>query len=628
MSIRIVTWNVNGIRNPFSYMPWRENRSFGAMFDILEADVVCFQELKIQAKDLRDDMVLIPGWDSYFTFPKHKKGYSGVAIYTRQAKISPVKAEEGITGHLQPTGSPRNTSYRDLPDDQQIGGYPSIDREDGLVLDSEGRAVVVDFGLFVLIGTYCPVGREEESRQDFRLAWLTALEERIRNLTQAGRKVVTVGDLNISPEPIDSADAWGIHKRAGPDSKEILEWKDTPAKRLLRGLCEPSEGAVMVDVVRQFFPDRAAMYTHWETKINARPGNYGSRIDYIIASSSMKSWFDAADIQNGLHGSDHCPVYAVLKPEIELDGEKKTLLDLVNPPGVFQDGERKTESPPPPRMSARLIPQFSGRRSIKEMFQTKTTTRAVASTTKSGPTSSTQTLSTSNSRSDKAQGIAFLENHPTSGQASQTAPPASGLKHHLENSSDGGGGGGMLEITDRSPSIEPSLKKAKITTGMSSKRNTSNAGSSIGGGSQKSLKTFFQAKTPKPIANPPEDKLDHAAEQLSAKNGSQLTVTSADPPNPGPVEESDSLPKEEKFIDPFQSRDSWNKLFTKRPAPLCEGHGEPAKMMQTKKPGVNYGRSFWMCARPVGPAGPKERGARAVPNDQWRCTFFKWCSEK
>lgn len=44
------------------------------MFEILEADIVCFQELKIQKQDLKDDMVLIPGWDSYFTFPKHKKG--------------------------------------------------------------------------------------------------------------------------------------------------------------------------------------------------------------------------------------------------------------------------------------------------------------------------------------------------------------------------------------------------------------------------------------------------------------------------------------------------------------------------------------------------------------------------
>jgi hypothetical protein len=74
MGVRITTWNVNGIRNPFSYQPWRDNRTFGAMFDILEADIVIMQELKIQRKDLKDDMVLVPGWDCYFSLPKHKKG--------------------------------------------------------------------------------------------------------------------------------------------------------------------------------------------------------------------------------------------------------------------------------------------------------------------------------------------------------------------------------------------------------------------------------------------------------------------------------------------------------------------------------------------------------------------------
>jgi AP endonuclease-2 len=72
--VRITTWNVNGIRNPFGYQPWRETRTFAAMFDILEADIVIMQELKIQRKDLTDDMVLVPGWDCYFSLPKHKKG--------------------------------------------------------------------------------------------------------------------------------------------------------------------------------------------------------------------------------------------------------------------------------------------------------------------------------------------------------------------------------------------------------------------------------------------------------------------------------------------------------------------------------------------------------------------------
>lgn len=76
--VRITTWNVNGIRNPFGYKPWSTNRTFNAMFDILETDIVIMQELKIQRKDLTDDMVLVPGWDCYFSLPKHKKGTSPI----------------------------------------------------------------------------------------------------------------------------------------------------------------------------------------------------------------------------------------------------------------------------------------------------------------------------------------------------------------------------------------------------------------------------------------------------------------------------------------------------------------------------------------------------------------------
>src|SRR5216110_3445590 len=99
------------------------------MFDILEADIVVMQETKIQKKDLRDDMVLVPGWDCYFSLPKHKKGtqlellltilvlteegYSGVAIYTRNSTCAPVRAEEGITGTLCPPHS--STPFRDFP---------------------------------------------------------------------------------------------------------------------------------------------------------------------------------------------------------------------------------------------------------------------------------------------------------------------------------------------------------------------------------------------------------------------------------------------------------------------------------------------------------------------------------
>lgn len=73
---RLLNWDValNYTSNPFGYQPWRDQKTFAAMFDILETDIVVFQETKIQRKDLSDDMVLVPGWDCYWSLPKHKKG--------------------------------------------------------------------------------------------------------------------------------------------------------------------------------------------------------------------------------------------------------------------------------------------------------------------------------------------------------------------------------------------------------------------------------------------------------------------------------------------------------------------------------------------------------------------------
>ncbi|MCJ1230295.1 Class II abasic (AP) endonuclease, partial [Toensbergia leucococca] len=180
MGLRITTWNVNGIRNPFQYQPWRDKKTFASMFDILEADIVIFQETKIQRKDLRDDMVLVPGWDCYFSLPKHKKGYSGVVIYTRQSVCAPIRAEEGITGILSPPNSSK--SFLDLPKEQQIGGYPTNAQlassvVDAATLDSEGRCIILEFPAFVLLGVYSPANRNE-TRDDFRLGFLDVLDAR------------------------------------------------------------------------------------------------------------------------------------------------------------------------------------------------------------------------------------------------------------------------------------------------------------------------------------------------------------------------------------------------------------------------------------------------------------------
>lgn len=166
--------------------------------------------------------------------------------------------------------------------------------------------MVLEFPAFVLFGVYSPAN-SNGLRDDFRYGFLSALDTRIRNLTAMGKRVVVTGDLNVSREEIDTASAEETIKREGMTHEEYVS---TPNRRIFNQLLEGGavvgerdegrEKPVLWDICRGFHEDRKGMFTHWEQKINARPGNFGSRIDYILCSIEMKSWFCESNIQEGL----------------------------------------------------------------------------------------------------------------------------------------------------------------------------------------------------------------------------------------------------------------------------------------------------------------------------------------
>ncbi|KAK5099874.1 Class II abasic (AP) endonuclease [Lithohypha guttulata] len=592
MALRITTWNVNGIRNPFGYQPWRDKRSFEAMFDILEADIICFQETKIQRKDLRDDMVLVPGFDCYWSLPRYKKGYSGVVIYTRNSKCAPVRAEEGIAGGLCPPNS--TTPFRDLPEEEQIGGYPTMEQLsetgfDAATLDAEGRCVILEFPAFVLIGTYCPAERDE-TRTHFRTAFLKVLDARIRNLAKMGKRVVWVGDLNISREEIDTAMAEESQRKNEVDH---VGWMSSPARRLFNQLLvegkvygerdEGREEQILWDVCRDFHSGRKGMYTCWETKVNARPGNYGARIDYVVCSHDMKEWWSDSNIQEGLMGSDHCPVYGVFKDKVTIQGEEKHMLDLVNPPGMFENGIRKvpwsTKNLLP--MSGKLIEEFDGRRNIKDMFTKRWSATPLVSSTPPAPSKESLSpvraplLASPVPNATNVSGSQII----AAQTSKQSVSKSNGLKRSFSSTNPG-----------------PAAKKTKPEASISK--------------GQKSLKGFFTTQAPKleaPLQSP-----------VSSPEKEQTATELLPVPTPSPARTERSV--EDELAASFEAKKSWDKLFARPVAPKCE-HDEPCKTMLTKKPGVNCGRSFWMCNRPLGPSGSKERGT------QWRCCTFIWASD-
>lgn len=585
------------------------------MFDILESDIVVMQELKIQRKDLRDDMVLVDGWDCYFSLPKHKKGYSGVGIYTRNVTCAPIRAEEGLLGVL-PSAS--GATYRDLPEDEHIGGYPSPLQVaelgvDPAALDAEGRCVVVEFPAFVLFGVYSPAN-SNGLRDGFRYGFICALDCRIRNLIRNGKNVILVGDLNVTRHEMDSASTLEEIRKGQATREEFLLG---PNRRVFNQLLtdgevlgerdEGREAGVLWDTTRAFHPERKGMYTHWDTKINARPGNYGSRIDFVLVSAKLQSWIKDANILEGLLGSDHCPVYVDFRDEVDVEGKEVKLLDIMNGPGFFEDGQRKIDwkLSSTPGFSAKRMPEFDKRRSIKSMFaapalkkiQTSQQSIAGSANGTEATISGSTPQETTNGDDPKTQS--------TASTTAETLPPSKGAASPVK----------------RKPSSakEQPVKRQKPDTKLS----TASTG-------QQSLRGFFSAKNPPatnkaPEINHPEapstpvatdanipDELDEASTAPQTPVSTRKTEEQS--PDPSPRQLAAQVASAE------QTQKSWGALFAKPAAPLCE-HSEPCKTMQTKKKGSNQGRSFWMCARPLGPSGEKERGT------QWRCGTFIWCSD-
>lgn len=607
--------NVNGIRNPFSYPPWNANRTFPAMFDTLGADIIIMQELKIQRKDLRDDMVLLDGWDCYFSLPRQKKGYSGVGIYTRNAVCAPIRAEEGLLGVLPNALS--GVCYKDMDPETSVGGYLSFDQLDVLpegvepaVLDAEGRCVILEFPAFVLIGVYAPAN-SNGLRDDFRHAFNLALDFRVRNLAALGKNVVLCGDLNVSCGEIDSAGSVEECRKQGISHTDYIS---TPNRRLFNQLLvggevigvrdEGREEGVLVDTTRAFHPDRKGMYTHWEQKVNARPGNFGSRIDFILVSRSMVEWIKDANIQEGLLGSDHCPVFVdfqdvIPKASLSLTLQEQhsgvdtiSLLDVLSAPGTFREGERMKEwrLQDIPAFSGKRMQEFDRRRSIKNMFAAPALKPA---------------------KSSQPDAIESDEKSmpPEASDVSVTAPQSPLSKRKPQ--------------TNASPL--PS-KKQKADAGKP-------AGTSAGRG-QQSLKGFFRPRavpTTSSARNKDGSEADSEAFDIAPENGSGSPPTRkhADVEYQPYAPTFDSAPNvmhnddttAASLASRAQTSQNWQSLFSRPIPPLCEDHHEPCKSMQTKKKGTNQGRSFWMCARPLGPSGAKEKGT------EWRCGTFIWCSD-
>ena len=301
-------------------------------------------------------------------------------------------------------------------------------------------------------------------------------------------------------------------------------------------------------------------------------------------------------------------MYAVLKDQVTIDGEEVSTLDMMNPPGTFHRGVRLRHwtSRNLLPMSGKLIPEFDRRQSIRDMFS-----RKPSLCTSQGFEG---TFSGSNSV-NVGLGIMLNPSAPMVGQLQQgqpaaVEPPAPADISASKNIPP------VKRSHDETPL--PAAKRAKSASQPSDPGENSKG--------QKSLKGFFQPKvTAKPALQ--SDGLDGAGEDqvtlsVMEKHQPMDTVTPVEATATGVSSQcpESSQQSDGSSVDPIVTKESWGKLFVKPAPPNCE-HDEPCKVMLTKKSGINCGRSFWMCARHLGPSGNKERGT------QWRCGTFIWASD-
>ncbi|KAI0255687.1 Endonuclease/exonuclease/phosphatase [Lactifluus subvellereus] len=586
--MRILSWNLNGVRTIPQYHPWNTFKTWDAILKELQADIICFQEMKSSRTAIGRDIALPDSFDSFFSFPASKGGYSGVAVYTDTRTATPLKAEEGLSGRLQPKPplSPEERISTSYPAAHDLDLVPDADEQaphDLLSLDLEGRALVLDFGLFM----------------NYHLM----LQERVRGLMEAGRHVVVVGDLNVCAAPIDHSD--------GHLPSNFSTFWDYPTRAWLHDWLAPR--GPLIDVLRTFWPDRKGMYTCWNTKISARETNYGTRIDYVLVTPGLLPWIKASDIQPSIKGSDHCPVFVDFHDEITTEaGERLVLRDLMH---AREDAAKRE----PPRLAAKHWPEFQGKQTLMSSFFTKRGADTTAASafdaldldTQPPPSSSVLELlvseasqTPSSSQVDTELSSSHPLVSPSSSQASLKPPQASRDSHKRPRAE---------------PSATGTSKPKKLKAGqskLSSFFSKPNAAAPP--------KTSQQAASSSEIIDLCED-----SEEVSVEASPLPTFTSEIRPLPDTPSTSQSQSQSQENGNGARSAPSWSALFTPIPPPLCTVHREPAKEWRVNKPGPNKGKTFYLCARPVGPGYDKGRSERLREevDHQYKCDFFKWASD-
>ena len=264
--MKLFSWNVNGIRAVVKK---------GAIQDFVstyQPDILCLQETKAERGQAEIDF---PGYTEYWNSAV-KKGYSGTAVFTKQA---PLRVVNGLPDTILEHYAMKDDGYGDP--------------------NTEGRVIAAEYDQFWVVTVYTPNAKDDLSRLELRHRhWDPAFLQYCKELEKT-KPVIFCGDLNVAHTELDLANPKPNVGKKGFTNEE-------------RAGFQAFIDAGFVDTLRMFKQGNG-YYTWWSHFANARARNVGWRIDYVLVSEALQAKVTAADIYPQVMGSDHCPVSITLK---------------------------------------------------------------------------------------------------------------------------------------------------------------------------------------------------------------------------------------------------------------------------------------------------------------------------